>query len=395
MSLITSNSSFQPVALQHHPFCTMDEKPFGVVLGEVTTKVASYIYSRLPSFVLPGTAASSVKECKVPAGTYVESCHQPTIRYLSDEAKCLLRTRCATIYDAMPPLFAEYKFTPGEEVVLENKNGTIVRGMTPKEASEKLGKNFGKLEWLDHELVTSMALFEEVAKIQQEKSKIIGALPKGSIISFDNSQKPIIVSSDNWKNDKTEPFHRLALSTGGIMGLSPSAALLPQVIETLFAHILENMDTTQPVDIAFVLDTTKSMSDDIQHVKNNLQSFLTKLQSKKATARIGFLEYRDQNEHFLNRVISDFTNDLNHISKSVESVDVTGGGDEPEAVYDALLAAKSSLSWDSKAKQVVILIGDAPPHPKTVDGKHDEAEIIKQYTDTGIKIAIYPIVTNS
>ena len=66
-----------------------------------------------------------------------------------------------------------------------------------------------------------------------------------------------------------------------------------------------------------------------------------------------------------------------------------GFGDEPEAVLDALLVAKNALSWDSQAKRIVILIGDAPPHPQTEDRAHDEAAITAQYR--GAPVAIYPI----
>jgi hypothetical protein len=48
----------------------------------------------------------------------------------------------------------------------------------------------------------------------------------------------------------------------------------------------------------------------------------------------------------------------------MQIVFASGGGDQPEAVYTALLEAVS-MKWSKSAKRLVVLIGDAPPHKET------------------------------
>jgi Mg-chelatase subunit ChlD len=181
------------------------------------------------------------------------------------------------------------------------------------------------------------------------------------------------------------------------MGHSPSSKSLNPLLEKMSAHILKTAEESKVVDIAFVLDTTSSMEPSIGQVQNNLVQFLEQLQAKQKgnTYRVALLEYRDKNDRFLNRINTDFTSNLNQVQKAVKGLNTDGGGDAPEAVLDALLAAKNKLSWQPNAKRIVVLIGDAPPHPTALDGAHDEAAVIDQYRTAGTQIAVYPIFSQN
>ncbi|MDY7028298.1 MAG: hypothetical protein SVR04_08385, partial [Spirochaetota bacterium] len=41
---------------------------------------------------------------------------------------------------------------------------------------------------------------------------------------------------------------------------------------------------------------------------------------------------------------------------------VYGGRDIPEAVYEALYSGVTTYEWEAE-KRMIILVGDAPPHP--------------------------------
>ena len=47
------------------------------------------------------------------------------------------------------------------------------------------------------------------------------------------------------------------------------------------------------VDLAFVIDTTGSMSSAIRNVKNNITTFATYLEEKGVSLRVAIIEYRD------------------------------------------------------------------------------------------------------
>jgi Mg-chelatase subunit ChlD len=103
------------------------------------------------------------------------------------------------------------------------------------------------------------------------------------------------------------------------------------------------------------------------------------------------MEYRDKEDINLNEVIIPFTSDLQTVHQGVNRVVPLGGGDEPEALLDALVAAKNKLLWSPKAKRIVLVVTDAGLHPQTVDGL-DEAAVLAQYQTADTEIAIYPIL---
>ncbi len=236
----------------------------------------------------------------------------------------------------------------------------------------------------------------------KKQGKIIGRLNAGSVITVGEDGYPKVIPPEDkpsrgpYSNEAFTTFQRLASSTGGIMGLSPSSKSLPLVFEKISDHILSTVQPNESLDIGFVLDTTSSMMDDIEQVKQNLIKLLGQLKTQNAnTVRVALMEYRDKNDIFLNRINTDFTSDLGMIEIALKDITVDGGDNVPEAVFDALLSAKDDLSWGQDSKRVVILISDAPPHPKTVNGLHDETDDCDQYQAMDIKITLYPIITNA
>lgn len=397
LELTHSKSTHQSSSTSPYEFKPIIKSPayvFGeLVVGPLlrnTWSIASYVYSKLPSFSLPVAAASVVPEstrpiCLTPTGSYENSCHKPVVTYLADEDQCELTTRCTTIYEAIPDQRTSFRFSPGDSVItLENRNGTLAVQLSREETiNARLG-----------ELPTTAATPEALKK---EEAAIIGDLTSGDVITVSGDLKPTIISPENWPkyNDGFSAFQRIAKATGGIVGHALSADSLNLLIEKMSAHILKAAESSEFIDIAFVLDTTSSMQPYIAQIQKNLVQFLQHLQEqekdKASTCRVALLEYRDKDDLFVNRVNTDFTSNLDQVQKAVRGLTTSGGGDVPEAALDALLVAKNDLSWNSKAKRSVILIGDAPPQPRTADGLHDEAAVVAQYQTADTQVAVYPI----
>jgi hypothetical protein len=115
------------------------------------------------------------------------------------------------------------------------------------------------------------------------------------------------------------------------------------------------------VDLVLCLDTTNSMKDDIDSIRSLLIPLLEKMTAGFPDLRIGMVLYKDYFEEYLNRSIP-FTRDFAAVRKSLNTIQVGGGRDTPEAVYEALYEA-AKFPWEGEAK-LVILIGDAPPHAR-------------------------------
>lgn len=120
------------------------------------------------------------------------------------------------------------------------------------------------------------------------------------------------------------------------------------------------------MDVAFVVDTTGSMKDDIKAVKDSLFDVVEQVtkRTKDLELRFGVVSYRDhppQDKTYVTRV-ADFDSKMKRVQTRIASLKPSEGGDTPEAVADGLHDARTSLSWETDAYKVVLLVGDAPPH---------------------------------
>jgi len=141
------------------------------------------------------------------------------------------------------------------------------------------------------------------------------------------------------------------------------------------AKLIEGIakDNTADTDIVICLDTTGSMKPHVEALRLQLVNALRAVFPASASFRIGMVLYRDYNESYLNKVVP-FTSDFNTLQKNLDEVKVGGGGDIPEAVYEAIYAGAVKFPWTARSR-TMILIGDAPPHPRP------RGKITKQMAD--------------
>ncbi|MBD3406400.1 MAG: VWA domain-containing protein [Candidatus Lokiarchaeota archaeon] len=130
------------------------------------------------------------------------------------------------------------------------------------------------------------------------------------------------------------------------------------------------------MDVAFVVDTTGSMKDDISAVKDSLFDIVDKIVRKTEDLefRFGIVSYRDhppQDRSYVTKVF-DFTDDIKEVHKKISKLKPSEGGDTPEAVADGIHDARTKLSWGVDAYKVLLLVGDAPPHGSRYNSLGDD-----------------------
>ena len=125
------------------------------------------------------------------------------------------------------------------------------------------------------------------------------------------------------------------------------------------------VNTVKPqADIAFVVDATGSMGDEIDFLKSDLLDIIGKAAARRPeqTIRTAALFYRDEGDDYLTRH-SDFTVNTETTAQYVSKQRADGGGDYPEAVHTALDHMLQKLSWSEEARtRLVFLLLDAPAH---------------------------------
>ena len=130
-------------------------------------------------------------------------------------------------------------------------------------------------------------------------------------------------------------------------------------------------DTKNIVDIAFVIDATGSMSDEINFIKSDLNSVIYNSQNiyQDVALRYASVFYRDKGDAYVTKH-KDFTNVLSEALVFIDEQSANGGGDAPEAVDKGLEVALEQLSWSEEARsRILFLVLDAEAHsdPETVE----------------------------
>jgi molecular chaperone DnaK len=125
------------------------------------------------------------------------------------------------------------------------------------------------------------------------------------------------------------------------------------------------------VNVVFLIDTTGSMDTYINGVKDRAIEFSSILASKGAMYKLGLIGFGDLGEKEKPTVYK-FTDDIPKFQKQVKNIPRTYGGDIPESSLDALETGVELLKShrdDGTARNIFILITDAPPHVPTHSGK--------------------------
>ena len=123
-------------------------------------------------------------------------------------------------------------------------------------------------------------------------------------------------------------------------------------------------DIPSGVDIAFVVDATGSMQDEIDYLKSELNDIIQKVTDSLPQIRLNTASvfYRDEGDEYVTKK-SDFSSKVEQTTAFIRDNNAGGGGDFPEAADRALDVAVNEMSWRSDARaRLLFLVLDAPPH---------------------------------
>jgi hypothetical protein len=118
------------------------------------------------------------------------------------------------------------------------------------------------------------------------------------------------------------------------------------------------------------------MKNDIDAVRERLIPMLAEVIPNFRTFRIGVVLYKDYFDEYLNQVVP-FTGNFGEFQRTLNDIKVSGGRDIPEAVHEALYEAAVRFPWEADSR-LIILVGDAPPHPRPrgeITGEMVDAEV--------------------
>jgi hypothetical protein len=158
-----------------------------------------------------------------------------------------------------------------------------------------------------------------------------------------------------------------------------------------FVKITTPCAEKQVVDIAFIVDATGSMDDEINYLKTELYDVIAKVKDtlKTADLQLASVFYRDNGDSYLTKE-TELSADISKTVNFIKANGAGGGGDTPEAVEEALQVSLRNLKWRENAtSKIAFLILDAPPHSDYVTMVKIK-QLMKEAAAKGVRLV--PIV---
>jgi hypothetical protein len=125
------------------------------------------------------------------------------------------------------------------------------------------------------------------------------------------------------------------------------------------------MDALSRLDLVFCVDLTSSMHPFIQAARSHMVNILDALRAELGDGlRVAIVGYRDHCDGKRLLDVNEFTSSSADTKKTLDKLEVLGGGDYPEAVFTGLDACLDLYARSARegAYRVTVLVGDAPPH---------------------------------
>jgi hypothetical protein len=146
----------------------------------------------------------------------------------------------------------------------------------------------------------------------------------------------------------------------------------------------------EALDLMLVIDTTGSMSDELNYLIAEFKSIVETVQARHPGTSIhfGLVLYRDEGDQYVVRSF-DFVSSLDEMQTQLSRQSANGGGDYPEAMDQALETAINAQWRAGNTARLLFLVADAPPHGEKMSAAFEHAQTAR---DMGIRI--YPLAAS-
>lgn len=141
------------------------------------------------------------------------------------------------------------------------------------------------------------------------------------------------------------------------------------------------------LDLLFMVDTTGSMSDELEFLKLELQDVIRRVSEEYEGIRIRLSVnfYRDREDAYVVRDFP-FTEDIDEALSRLRVQYSDGGGDYPEAVDEAFENAVKGHEWNGDSVKLLFFVLDAPPHSDRKGTVELMGSTLKAAAESGIRV---------
>lgn len=186
--------------------------------------------------------------------------------------------------------------------------------------------------------------------------------PNGTLIPLADAKSVADFARNNGYSVKAaEDGIALSSKTGGRLSFAKDANSLPSSISDTISHFKQQLNANAgALEIAFVIDYSGSMHDDIQGVIKGLLSIVKELENVKRTGRdvrIGIVTFGEPKKELVEQ---DLTNDMVKTAATLERLlseyrTKNHSTDPGEASYHGMALAAKALSWKSENRMSIVI----------------------------------------
>jgi hypothetical protein len=201
--------------------------------------------------------------------------------------------------------------------------------------------------------------------------------------------QPGVLTAGTWDDNRNFDFfasyRKSRQSLGGRLPFAEQAFL------DALSVAREQPPTKETLDVAFVIDTTGSMGDEISYLQAEFVALSNSIAARypDAAQRWSLVVYRDENDEYVVRS-HDFVDDVTAFQKELGKQVASGGGDFPEAP-DQALAQAAALHWraDEATARLAFWVADAPHHAEKAEAMADAVDAL---LESGVHV--YPVASS-
>ena len=148
------------------------------------------------------------------------------------------------------------------------------------------------------------------------------------------------------------------------------------------------------VELAFVIDATGSMWDEIGNVKTNISEFASYLETMGVDLKMSVVEYRDitcDEPTVVHKYDGEvWHTDSESLVETLASIDAFGGGDTPESVLDGFghVLDNRYMGWSADAFKFAVLLTDADYKTENTCGYSSLEEIANKLASVNMTTSV-------
>ena len=158
------------------------------------------------------------------------------------------------------------------------------------------------------------------------------------------------------------------------------------------------------LDVAIVIDSTGSMQVAIDAARDAIDDVVALLSGIAPKLRLGLVHYKDFDDFGDGaQLLVPMSKNQDAVRERLARLAASGGGDVPERVEKGIeFALGDEMRWNKEANRLILVIGDAPPHPESraellrlVKRAHDDPFARAKHPTTGPKQPLRPFITST